>query len=102
MAAASDIEFARAMRGAVPEWGDNYIEQNVSPTILEAITAKREWTDVDGFKWGYCTMYATKIKSTKESVVVVASKYHGMGVYEMKVVTGPSKSTQQLFSHHLV
>ena len=98
---ASDIEYARMMRGNVPEWGDDYIEQNVPEDILEAMAAKREWKDVDGFTWGYRRVCATKLRSTKENVVIVATKYLGMGLHELKVVRGPSSSIQEM-CHSLV
>jgi hypothetical protein len=77
--------FARMMRGRVPEWDDEYIERFVPSHLLDCIDQKHCWVDEDGFEWGYAHMSACKIKATGSNVVVVASKSWGMGHHEVKV-----------------
>lgn len=79
-------QFARLMRGHVPEWEDDYIEKIVPGHVLKVLD-EQPFTDKEGYVWSYTCMSACKIKSTDQNVVVVASKYCGQGYYEMKVVS---------------
>lgn len=83
---AEHINLARQMRGKVPEWNDDYIELRVPGSILDKMNTVNIWVDTDGFWWGYGYMFATKVKATKENVVVVAQKPLGQGCAVHKAV----------------
>ena len=82
------IESARLTRGHVPEWGDDYIERQIPNSLLEKMNNTSHWVDDDGFWWGYGYVCATKIKATKQPVVVVAQKPLGQSCALYKVVVG--------------
>lgn len=81
------IEMARLMRGKVPEWDETYIETYIPAPILGQLLEKDKWIDEEGFHWGFCYVYASKLRETNENVVVVATKPWGQGENELKVVT---------------
>lgn len=77
---------ARIMRGRVPEWGEDYLERFIPRTILARMLAENEWVDEDGFFWGFRFVYAARLPTTCEPVVVIAQKPLGHGVHILKVV----------------
>eukprot|EP00955_Chlamydomonas_euryale_P087170 364273-Chlamydomonas_euryale.AAC.7 len=85
-----DKNFERLMRGHVPEWDDNYIEKIVPSHIIQALDNEKQFIDDEGYTWSYRCFSACKIKSTGQSVVVVASKYLGQGYHDLKIVTSPT------------
>jgi hypothetical protein len=97
---ASNLELARLMRGKVPEWDSTYIEEHIPANLLSKMM-DGNWTDEDGFHWGFSYTFASKLKKTNENVVVVATKYHGQGIHELKVVK-PDKSIQQIWDGDLI
>jgi len=80
------LDFARLMRGQVPEWGSDYIEKYIPPIILQQLKDKDIWEDEDGFFWGFRYVCATKLEETGENVIILASKYVGQGYSEQKVL----------------
>ena len=97
----SALETARRQRGRVPEWDDTYIEKYVPKWLLDKMMETDVWCDEDGFHWGFCYMFASKIHATKENVVVVATKPHGQGVHELKIVAS-DQSIQTIWDGELV
>lgn len=80
------MEFAKMMRGKVPEWGDDYITKYVPESIIEKMQECERWADDDGFHWGFWAVYATKVIKTGENCVVLAIKSFGQGWYDMKII----------------
>ena len=81
-----DIEIARVMCQKVTEWNDTYIYKEIPKYIFDQLIAKKSWTDDEGFIWGWKHVWATKVKTTNEKVVVVASKPHKLGYHQVKVL----------------
>lgn len=77
------------MRGKVPAWDDNYIERMVPEELLQRLHAGN-WVDDEGFFWGFAAMYASKVRSSGENVVVVASKPLGQGEALVKALAPDS------------
>lgn len=85
------FELARTMRGMVPEFDDSYIEKWIPEHIMDKILDISNKTlncemDDDGFWWGPSYMWATKVKASGETIVVIADKPLGMGHHELKAV----------------
>jgi len=80
------IEFARMMRGRVPEWGDDYVEKHVPPDILARMMTEKEWVDEEGFTWGFRFVSANKDKINGYNICTLAKKYIGQGCSEIMFV----------------
>jgi len=98
---ARSLEMARLMRGMVPEWDNSYIEEQLPNDLLVKMMNTDKWTDDDGFHWGFGRLYATKLRSTNENVIVLANKPHGQGVHELKILM-PDKSIQQIWDGNVL
>jgi hypothetical protein len=93
------LELARLMRGQVPEWGSDYIERYIPDELLCQLHKKSTWMDEDGFWWGFANVCAQKYKQT--NVISLATKYHGLGTYEHKVLVPPNNSVQVVWGNDL-
>lgn len=80
------IEMARLMRGKVPEWDETYLEKYIPPLLLSQLLETDKWIDEDRFHWGFCYVYASKLRETNENIIVVATKPWGQGENELKVI----------------
>jgi len=77
------LDFARMMRGRVPEWGDDYIEKQIPPIILARMMTEKDWVDEEGFTWGFRFVSADKDKQNGCNLCTLASKYLGQGCCEV-------------------
>jgi len=93
------LELARLMRGLVPEWGSDYIERYIPNELLCQLHNKRTWMDEDGFWWGFDKVCARKYKQI--NVIILATKYHGIGTYEHKVLVTLNNSVQVVWEDDL-
>lgn len=93
------LELARLMRGLVPEWGSDYIERYIPNELQCQLHNKRTWMDEDGFWWGFDKVCARKYKQT--NVIILATKYHGLGIYEHKVLVTLNNSVQVVWEDDL-
>jgi hypothetical protein len=80
------MEYAKSMRGKVPEWGDDYITEYVPASLIEKMHACESWVDEEGFHWGFGAVFATKLKETGENCVVLADKPWGQGWHDLKII----------------
>lgn len=75
---------ARYMRGKVPELDDNYIEKYIPEYIR--YKHKQNYIDEEEFRYNPNHVMTTKLRDTNEVIIIVASKYHGLGEYEMRAI----------------
>lgn len=97
----SALETARLQRRMVPEWDETYIEKYVPKWLIDKMIETNVWRDADGFYWGFGYMFASKVKATKENVVIVASKPHGQGAHELKVIAS-NQSIKTIWDGELI
>ena len=74
-------------RGHVPEWDDTYIERYIPQDIRDKMNNIDRWVDDEGFWWGYGYVSATKIRSSSQPVVIMASKPLGQGFHIAKTIS---------------
>ena len=92
------VEIARLMRGHVPEWGDDYIERFIPSKILYQLYSSLTWIDAEGFWWGFGYVCARKNKTTQENVIILATKYHGLGTFEHKILVIPNQNVLKVWA----
>jgi hypothetical protein len=97
----SGLALARLMRGKVPEWENDYIEKYIPQHLLDTLYSCAEWTDDEGYVWGFSRVWASKLYETKANVVVVASRPEGMGCHALKVVM-PDMTIKNMYDHDLM
>lgn len=77
------LKLARMMRGAVPEWNDDYIEQQIPADICQKMHEQDFWVDADGFTWGFKQVFADKDSLTGDNICILAGKALGQGCHEV-------------------
>ena len=83
-------EGARQMRGST-NLGADYLETEIPQEIRDVYENFVDYVDEEGFGWSY--RFVSAHQRNDQTMIVVASKYHGQGYFELKVLM-PDKKTK--------